>query len=60
MSANGSRGWEVQGDYGYGHGWEVLTTEESLADAKATKATYVREEGCARYRIVRERIEVAR
>ena len=30
--------YEIQGDYGYG--WDLLTTEATLSEAKAQLATY--------------------
>jgi hypothetical protein len=44
--------WVVQGDYG--QGWEDLTAEESLPEAKQRKKEYVVNEG-GFYRIVRRR-----
>ncbi|MFD4474678.1 hypothetical protein ACFWPU_00975 [Streptomyces sp. NPDC058471] len=47
--------WEVQGNYGYGHGWDVVTTEASEVEAKSAKRTYDLEEPQYPHRIKRVR-----
>lgn len=51
--------WNIEVNYGYGHGWEVECTEYSLREAKERLKEY--RENCPEYpvRIVkkRERIE---
>lgn len=44
----------VQGNYGYG--WDDLTTEASMKDAKATLHTYVENEKGAAHRIIKRRV----
>ena len=34
--------YEIQGNYG--HGWDLLTTEETLGDARAQLSTYLANE----------------
>ena len=41
--------WEVQGNYGYG--WEMVTTEETRADAKAMLRCYNENEPKYEHRI---------
>lgn len=41
----------------YGHGWEVLTTEESWRDAFAQVKCYRENEG-GRYKIVKRRVKI--
>jgi hypothetical protein len=46
----------LQGDYGYGHGWEDLCSEETRKEAQQRRKEYVENErGC--YRIVRRAVE---
>jgi hypothetical protein len=49
----------VQGNYGYGHGWEDLTAEESGNEAKARLREYRENEHGVPFRLIRrrERIE---
>lgn len=44
----------LQGDYGYGYGWEDLTAAESSAEARGYLRDYQENEGGC-YRIVRRR-----
>ena len=48
----------LQGNYGYGHGWEDLGTEENTSKGwkavKQTKREYLENEG-AQYRIIERR-----
>jgi hypothetical protein len=41
--------WEVQGNYG--HGWDMVTTEETLDDARATVKVYRENERGHAFRI---------
>ena len=47
--------YELQGNYGYG--WECLTTEETLKDARQRRKEYQENEG-GTYRIVRRRVRL--
>lgn len=44
----------VQGNYGYG--WDDLTTEVSMKDAKATRRTYDDNEKGVAHRIIKRRV----
>ena len=46
--------FELQGNYGYGDGWECLTAEESRREIRERLREYRENEG-GRYRIVRKR-----
>jgi hypothetical protein len=52
--------YEVQGNYGYGHGWECVDTAENRLDGLAALKNYRKNEpGTAlRLKLVREKIEV--
>lgn len=45
----------VQGNYGYGHGWEDLTAEKSWKEAKQQLRTY-RENESAPFRVIKRRV----
>lgn len=45
----------IQGNYGYG--WDDLTTEESMAEARKTLRTYQENERNAAHRIIRRRVK---
>jgi len=45
----------LQGNYGYGDGWEDLTAEDTLRDAKQRKKEYRENEG-GNYRIINRRV----
>lgn len=49
--------FEVQGNHGYGHGWEVETTEDTRKDARARLREY-RDNAPGEYRIVKRRIPI--
>lgn len=51
--------WEVQGDYGYGQGWETVCTEETKADAVAQRKVYDENEPGVPHRVKRVPAEVA-
>jgi hypothetical protein len=44
--------YEVEADYGYGHGWEVVTREETIQEARERLREYVENEG-GTYRIMK-------
>lgn len=46
----------LQGDYGYGHGWEDLCAEETRKEAKERLKEYRENEG-GNYRIVRRAVK---
>ena len=48
--------YEIQGDYG--HGWEMLTTEETRGAARKMLLCYQRNEPRARHRIKRKRVPI--
>ena len=46
----------VQGDYGYGHGWEDLTSSESYRTALADYRAYcINDKYAVRHRIIKRR-----
>jgi hypothetical protein len=47
--------WVVQGNYGYGDGWEDLTAEEDKAEAGARLREYRENEPGTPHRIIRRR-----
>lgn len=49
--------YEVQGNYGYGHGWECLTTESTLTEAKAQRRCYDENEPGVAHRVKRVRAD---
>ena len=49
------REWILQGDYGYGHGWEDLCAEESRTEANEQMRVYRENEG-GTYRVVTRRV----
>lgn len=52
--------WDVRGDYGYGHGFETVTAEETLSEARARLREYRENEPGVCFKLVktREKIEV--
>ncbi len=46
--------WILQGNYGYGHGWEDLTASEVRSEVKANWREYRDNEG-GTYRIIHRR-----
>jgi hypothetical protein len=50
--------YDIQGDYGYGHGWETLCAEETYREARAQVRCYRENEPGVPFRIklTRERI----
>ena len=49
------REWILQGDYGYGHGWEDLCAEESRTEINQRLREYRENEG-GTYRVVTRRV----
>ncbi len=49
----------LQGDYGYGHGWEDLTAEEQTPEGRkrirVNLSLYRKEEGKGSYRVIKRR-----
>lgn len=45
-------------NYGYGDGWEVVLTEETLKEAKERKKEYVENMPQYPYKIVKKRVKV--
>lgn len=50
--------WEIQGNYGYGHGWECVNTETTWKDAKRSLAEYRANENVP-FRLVVKRVKIA-
>lgn len=50
--------YEIQGDYGYGHGWEKVTTEETWSAAKEQLRTYRENEPGVPFKIVPKRVPI--
>lgn len=50
--------YEIQGDYGHGHGWEKVTTEETWRAAKDQLRTYRENEPGVPFKIVTKRVPV--
>lgn len=48
--------YALQGDYGYGHGWEDVCVEDSRKEIEARKREYLEDEG-GTYRIIKRRAE---
>lgn len=44
--------YEVEADYGYGDGWEIVTCEDTIREARKRVQEYVENEG-GRYRIMK-------
>lgn len=49
--------WEIQGNYGYGHGWECVNTEDTRQDAKRSVAEYRANERFP-FRVVKKRVKI--
>jgi hypothetical protein len=47
--------WDVQADYGYGHGYETVTAETSLAEARARLREYRENEPGVAFKLVKTR-----
>lgn len=52
----GNRVWVLQGNYGYGHGWEDLCAEEFRTEINERLKEYRENEG-GTYRVVTRRLE---
>jgi hypothetical protein len=50
--------FEIQGDYGYGHGYETVTSEENRKDAKARLKEYQENEPCVPFRLIKKREKI--
>jgi hypothetical protein len=50
--------FEIQGNYGYGHGFECVTTEETYSAAKQQIRTYRENEIGVPFRIVKKRVKL--
>lgn len=46
-------------NYGYGDGWEVVLTEETMKEAKERKKEYVGNMPQYPYKIVKKRVKIA-
>lgn len=51
--------WVVQGNYGYGHGWEDVTAEESGKEARERIREYRENERGVPFRLIRRREKIA-
>ena len=51
--------YDIEGNYGYGHGYEVVTCEETWAEARERLAEYRENEPGVPFRIVRRRVRIA-
>jgi hypothetical protein len=53
--------WDVEGNYGHGHGWECVTSEDRFRDARERIKEYRENERGVPFRLKlkRERIEAA-
>lgn len=49
----------VQGNYGYGHGWEDLTAEDDRVEARARLREYRENESGTPFRLIRRREKIA-
>lgn len=47
--------WEIQGNYGYGHGWECVTSETSYSEAIQRLKEYRENEQGVPFRIIKKR-----
>lgn len=52
--------YEIQVNYGYGHGYECVTTEETWKEAKAQLKCYRENEPGTPFRIVKKRVKIAK
>ena len=48
--------WEIQGNYG--HGWEMVTVEETWKEAKAQLRVYRENEPQYRHRAIKKRVPI--
>lgn len=51
--------YEVQGNYGYGHGYECVTTEETRQEARQRLKEYRENEPGTPFRIVKKRVKIS-
>lgn len=47
--------WVLQGNYGYGHGWEDLTAEETYKEMRDRRKEYRENEPGTPLRVIRRR-----
>ncbi len=50
--------YDIEGDYGYGDGWEIVTCEANFKDAKAVIKEYRENEPYGRFRIRKHRVKI--
>lgn len=50
--------YELQCNYGYGDGWEVVVTEETLKEVRERKKEYVENMPQYPYKIVKKRVKL--
>ena len=50
--------WQVQGDYGYGHGFECVDTLSSRIEAKDSLKLYKENERGVSFKIVKKRVKL--
>jgi hypothetical protein len=50
--------YEIQQNWGYGHGWETVTTEETWKDARDQAKTYRQEQPGIPCRIKTRRVKI--
>lgn len=50
--------WEVQGNYGYGHGWEDVYSADSFKDARERLREYRENEPEYRHRLRSRRVKI--
>lgn len=49
--------YTLQANYGYGDGWEDITSENNYKDIKAAKKEYEQNEGKGPYKIIKRRVK---
>jgi hypothetical protein len=50
--------WEVQGNYGYGHGFECVDTLNTRSEAKDSLKVYRENERGVFFKIVKKRVKI--
>ena len=50
--------YHVMGDYGYGHGYETVTIEETYKEARVMKKCYMENEPGIRFKVVTKRVKI--
>lgn len=51
-------GWQVQGNYGYGHGYECVDTLNTYKEAKESLKVYRENELGVSFKIVKKRVKI--